>query len=251
MSSITGTVLITGAASGIGRACAIAANDAGADKLILVDTNSDGLEDTASLCGGAAVSTHVMSVANSESWAVLEADVPNLSHGIICAGISDAAMITDMTFEAWRKVMSVNLDGAFLSLQTMLLKITDGGSIVAVGSATGSKAVPMTAAYGASKAGLAQLVRVAALEAAPRKIRVNAIAPGGVKTPMFSEVDWFATLEKDNGGTEGAWQALAAQTPLGEFAEPEDIARMVLFLLGDGAGPMTGAVLDCSGGYVL
>ena len=251
MQALEGVILITGAASGIGRATAIAASEAGAGELILIDLNSDGLTETAALCGNANVTTHAMNVADPEAWATLEAEMPGLTHGVICAGVSDAVPITEMTFEAWRKVMSVNLDGAFLTLQTILRKISDGGSIVAAGSATGQKPAQMTAAYGASKAGLAQLVRVAALEAAPRKVRVNAIAPGGVKTPMFSEAEWFAMFEKDNGGTEGAWLALAAQTPLGRFSEPEEIARMILFLLGDDAATLTGALLDASGGYAL
>ena len=245
-----GVYLITGAGSGIGRATARVLEAGGAEHLFLVDQNAEGLKETAMAIQKSACSWTVMDVADPAAWAALPVDVP-LTGAVICAGVSKAALITQMSFDDWRHVLAVNLDGAFLAMQTVLQHAQNGASIVAVSSATGHKAAAMTAAYGASKAGLSQLVKVAALEAAPRKIRVNAIAPGGVKTPMFSDQDFFESLKTEHGGEAGAWAALAGATPLGGFAEPEEIARMIAFLLGAESATMTGAVLSCDGGYGL
>lgn len=246
---ITEEYLVTGAGSGIGLATARVLDAEGAD-LILVDLDAKALADAAKTLSGDRVQTVPMDVADPAAWATLNVDKP-LTGAVICAGISRAGLIADMNFEDWRRVMSTNLDGAFLSLKTALKHAGDGASIVAVSSATAHKPVPMTAAYGASKAGLTQLVKVAALEAAPRKMRVNAIAPGGVKTPMFSDQPFFAELADENGSEAGAWAALGEMVPLGRYSEPEEIARMILFLLGRDSASITGAVLACDGGYGL
>lgn len=167
------------------------------------------------------------------------------------AGVSEAESITDMSFDRWRHVMSVNLDGAFLTLQATLRYCVDGASIVAVSSVSGFKAAPMIAAYGASKAGFLQLVKVAVLEGAGRKIRVNAIAPGGVKTPTLSTQNVFVQLESEYGSEAGAWAAKAQGTPLGCFAESDEITRLIALLLGPDAGIIKGSVLSCDGGYGL
>ena len=244
-------ILITGAASGIGAATARGLAGNGDVSLTLIDQAEDGLNAIGAELGSAVQRFIAMDVSDPDAWASLDFGASTLSGAVICAGVSEAAMITDMSFAAWRRVLSINLDGAFLSLQAALRHCADGASIVAVSSATGAKAAPMTAAYGASKAGLSQLVKVAALEAAPRGIRVNAVAPGGVKTPMFSTQDFFADIKKQHGSEEGAWAALAEATPLKRFAEPEEIAGLITFLLGSQSEIMTGAILDCGGGYGL
>ena len=246
----SGAYLVTGAGSGIGRAAALALETGGAEHLFLVDQNADGLKATVASISKSAVTWSVLDVADPVAWSAFQIDLP-LAGAVIAAGISWAGLIVDMSFEDWRQVMSANLDGAFLSLQTALGHASDGASIVAVSSATAHKAAPMTAAYGASKAGLCQLIKVAALEAAPRKIRVNAIAPGGVKTPMFSDQAFFDALKAEHGSEAGAWAALGSGVPLGRYAEPDEIARMIMFMLGPDSATMTGAVLACDGGYGL
>ncbi|MEO9970440.1 MAG: SDR family oxidoreductase [Hyphomonadaceae bacterium] len=245
---MTPHTLITGAASGIGRATARALAAQG-HALGLIDQDETGLT---SLLAELGADHHMaaMDVADPSAWAALDIDRP-LTGAVICAGISEAALITDMRFEDWRKVMSVNLDGAFLGLQTALKHASDGASLVAVSSATGHKPAPMTAAYGASKAGLSQLVRTAALEAAPRRIRVNAVAPAGVKTPMFSDQPFFDALKTEHGSEAAAWAALGQSIPLGRYAEPDEVARMIAFLLGEDSATITGAILNCDGGYGL
>jgi len=244
-------ILITGAASGIGAATARALAKRETTSLTLIDQSDAGLDKLASDLGKANWQAVTMDVSDPEAWAQLDFGPSPLTGAVICAGVSEAALIGDMSFESWRRVMSVNLDGAFLSLQTALRNCADGASLVAVGSATGQKAAPMTAAYGASKAGLIQLVKVAALEAAPRNIRVNAVAPGGVKTPMFSDQDFFDTFKESHGGEAGAWAALAEAIPLKRFADPDEIVALIAVLLGPESGIMTGSVLSCDGGYGL
>jgi NAD(P)-dependent dehydrogenase (short-subunit alcohol dehydrogenase family) len=151
--------------------------------------------------------------------------------------------------------MSVNLDGAFLTLQAALKAIRatgGGGAIVITASVAGIKAEPGIAAYSTSKAAVIQLARVAAREAAPDGIRVNAIAPGGVETPIWSNVPMFGDLVRSLGSEQAAFRQMASMaTPLGRFATADEIAAHVAFLLSDEAAFTTGACLVSDGGYSL
>ena len=244
------TILVTGAASGIGAACAHLLASCGAQRLVLVDRDEARLAALDLPCETARIAGDV---ADPALWQRMASALAGLDHAILNAGISAASPILETEFEEWRRVMSVNLDGAFLSLQASLRAMRDRGSIVLTASASGSKAEAGVAAYASSKAGVIQLARVAAKEAAPRGIRINAIAPGGVNTPMWDEMDFFAELlARHNGDREAALAAMAgAATPLGRFASAADIARQIAFLLCDCASLITGAVLVSDGGYSL
>jgi len=122
---------------------------------------------------------------------------------------------------------------------------------VAVASAAGLKAEPGVAAYGASKAGLIQLARVAAKELAGRQIRVNAIAPGGVETPVWDAVPMFADRAREIGRNAAFAEMAAMATPLGRYATAEEVAEQIAFLLSDSAATVTGSVLVSDGGYTL
>lgn len=232
-------ILITGAASGIGLACARHFDAQGAD-LLLVDRNGAGLIDG---------HRHLVGdVSDPSLWA--DSNLGALDGAIVNAGIGEGAKISDMDFAAWRRVIAVNLDGAFLTLQAALRAMDGGGSIVVTASATGLKPVPFTGAYGASKAAVAHLARIAAIENAERGIRVNAIAPGGVDTaiwdgPMIEEM--IAKL----GSREKAIEAMAATTPLRRFARADEIAEQIAFLMSDAAATITGTVLTSDGGFTL
>ncbi len=240
------TVLVTGAASGIGAATARLLAERGA-KLILMDRDEGGL------CAFDAPQI-VGDVADEQLWR--DADLSGLTHAVINAGIGEGGKpIADLPFAEWRRVMSVNLDGAFLSLSAAMraIKATGrGGGIVLTASVAGIKAEPGIAAYGASKAAVLHLARIAAKEGAPDRIRVNAIAPGGVETPIWSNLAFFKDLVAAHGSEEAAYTAMASMaTPLARYAKPEEIAAQIAFLLSDNAAFNTGSTLVTDGGYSL
>jgi NAD(P)-dependent dehydrogenase (short-subunit alcohol dehydrogenase family) len=244
-------VLITGAASGIGAAVATRLAAAGARKLILVDQDEVKLRDFGFTlpCERQPI---IGDVADEALWSA--ADLTGLTHAVVNAGIGAATPIADMSFEEWRRVMRVNLDGAFLTLQAAMRAIRStgsGGAIVLTASAAGLKAEPGIAAYAASKAAVIQLTKVAAKEMAGENIRVNCIAPGGVETPIWDEVPMFDELVRSTGSTAAAFAAMASGAPLKRFATPDEIAAQIAFLLSDDAAYTTGACLVSDGGYSL
>lgn len=240
------SILITGAGSGIGKATAELVAREGADRLVLVDADDAKLGELSLDC---AVERLAGNVADLGFWST--ARIGSIDHAVVNAGVAGAGPIADLGFEEWRRILSVNLDGAFLTLQSALRAIRDGGSIVAVASAAGLKPEAGVAAYGASKAGLIQLARVAAKEVAGRRIRVNAIAPGGVKTPVWDAVPMFADRAREIGRDAAFAELAAMATPLGRYATAEEIAEQIAFLLSDKAATITGSVLVSDGGYSL
>jgi 2-keto-3-deoxy-L-fuconate dehydrogenase len=245
-------MLVTGAASGIGAAVASRLAAHGAKKLILMDRDEDKLRDFAfSLpCERQII---LGDVADERLWAT--ADLTGLTHAVVNAGIGAGTSVAETSFADWREVMSVNLDGAFLTLQAAMKAIKAGGaggSIVITASVAGVKAEPGIAAYGASKAAVIHLARIAAKEGAADGIRVNAIAPGGVETPIWSNVPVFQELVKGSGSEAAAFKAMGqASTPLQRFAQPEEIGEQIAFLLSDKAAFITGSCLVSDGGYSL
>jgi NAD(P)-dependent dehydrogenase (short-subunit alcohol dehydrogenase family) len=251
MTDFTNAVaLITGAASGIGAATATRLANSGARKLILVDLEEEKLRDFAFTlpCERQPI---IGDVADPQLWA--NADLTGLTHAVVNAGIGAGGPIQECSLEDWRRVMSVNLDGAFLTLQAAMRAMRDrGGSIVLTASIAGIKAEPGIAAYGASKAGVIQLARIAAKEGGPIGIRVNAIAPGGVETPIWRSVPFFSQLVETLGDEEAAFKAMGSSgTAIGRFAKPEEVAGEIAFLLSDACGFVTGTCFVADGGYSL
>lgn len=238
-------ILITGAASGIGRATAELMMREGASELILVDIHSFAIEEASPGC---CIRTLVGDVASESFWETVE--LGEIDRAVINAGVGGAGRIADLEFAEWRRVLAVNLDGAFLTMRAALRSIRPGGSIVAIASTAGIKAECGIAAYASSKAGVIQLARVAAKEAAVNDVRVNAIAPGGVETPIWDEVPMFSERAKEVGRAK-AFAEMAAVTPLKRFAQPTEIAEQVAFLLSETSRTMTGATLVADGGYTL
>lgn len=239
------TILVTGAASGIGLATAHRLR--GARRLILVDKDAEGLERARAALPNA--SAHAGDICDEGFWDGL--DLSGLTHALVNAGVASGGPIADLEFAEWRRVLSINLDGSFLTLRAAMRAIADHGSIVITASAAAVKAEPGIAAYAASKAGVAQLMRVAAKEGAPRGVRVNAIAPGGVETPIWRAVPFFTDLAEAQGEA-AAFDAMAKMaTPLGRYAKAEEIAEQITFLLGDAAATITGTLLVSDGGYSL
>ncbi len=240
------TIVVTGAASGIGRATAEYLAKKGASKLLLVDVDSTALKNLQLSCESQAL---VGDVADERFWDATE--LGEIDHAVVNAGVARIGPIVEFSFEDWRRVLSVNLDGAFLTIRAALRAIRAGGSIVVTASAAGIKAEPGTAAYGSSKAALIHLARIAAREAAARNVRVNAIAPGGVETHIWDENPMFADLANQIGRKEAFAQMAAVATPLNRFAMPEDIGAQIAFLLSDLSGTMTGSLLVSDGGYSI
>ena len=230
------TALVTGDASGIGLAVANALRAAGATVIGIDRSRGD-------------------DVADPDMWLQRADGLAAVDLAVVNAGISDAAPIVDIDFMAWRRLLAVNLDGAMLSLQAAMRAMTAhdrGGAIVTTASISGIKAEPGTGAYGASKAALIQLTKVAAKEGAPHGIRVNAIAPGGVDTPIWDDMPFFTDLVASEGSRDAAMKAMAKMaTPLGRYATADETAAQILFLLSDAAATITGSVLTSDGGYSL
>jgi NAD(P)-dependent dehydrogenase (short-subunit alcohol dehydrogenase family) len=244
------TALVTGAASGIGAACAALLVELGVSEMVLVDLDPVGI---AGLDVAIPMQRYVGDVADPALWERIERECPRLDLAVLNAGIADSAPIMDLDFAQWRKVVSTNLDGMLLSLRhAMRAMKAGGGSVVMTASVSGIKAEPGTAAYGASKAGVIQLAKVAAREGAPLGIRVNAIAPGGVDTPIWDQVPMFRDFVGQQGGREAAIAEMGKlATLLGRYASAAEIAAQIAFLLSDAAATITGTVLVTDGGYSL
>jgi NAD(P)-dependent dehydrogenase (short-subunit alcohol dehydrogenase family) len=245
--------LVTGAASGIGRATALRLAAEGAE-VYCADVDEPGVRATAAEAGTTASAIR-LDVTQEADWelAVRQFAAKRLDIVVHSAGVSAGTPLTDTALADWRRVLAVNLDGAFLATKHALRAMrASGGSIVHVSSASGVRAAAGAAAYSVSKAGLCMLVKSAAKECrdAHPAIRVNAVCPGGIKTPMWSSMPFFQDLVRRLGSEDAAYESLASG-PGGRFAEPSDVVAVILFLASDEARFVTGAELRVDGGYVL
>ncbi len=244
---LTGRVVaVTGAASGIGRATAQLFASEGAHVACL-DVQEDGVRETAAeitRAGGQALATR-LDVTDPESVrAAIDATVRHFGalHTLVnAAGVGSFVRFEETTLEEWNRVIGVNLTGTFLTCQAALphLLAADFPSIVNVSSIAGLKGQAYSSAYGASKGGVALLTRGLANEFAKRKLRVNAVCPGGVITPMLAGFR-----------IEGLDDALIArmQNPAQTLAEPIQIANLIVFLASERASHITGATVVIDGG---
>jgi 3(or 17)beta-hydroxysteroid dehydrogenase len=251
------TALVAGAAWGIGRATALLLAAQGA-YVLATDINQSAVEElAASVEPPLEMQGLRLDVTSEADWQLATNRVIDARKRfdilVVSAGITHAAPIDEISLEAWRRVMAINLDGAYLGTRFAVRAMRAaglGGSIVLVSSASGIKAAPGASAYAASKAGLRLFARSVALECASDGIRVNTVHPAGARTRMWTATDfWAASVARHPGDEEATWAELAATTPMKRFAEPEEVARAILFLVSDAASYVTGTELLVDGGY--
>jgi NAD(P)-dependent dehydrogenase (short-subunit alcohol dehydrogenase family) len=241
--------MVTGASSGIGRSTAILLHALGAH-LSLIDTDEKGLDSLCSeLNSPERIKGYVQDLSNIPA---LETLVNNcvISSGrfngfVHCAGVQLIVPLRTLEIEQWRKIFSINTESALmLSKLVSSRKFFAGpsGSIVFISSVMASVGSVGSVAYSMSKAALEGIARSLSLELAPRRIRVNCIAPGFVRTPLFEKTEklWDENTRK----------AVEDLHPLG-FGTPEDIANAVSYLLADTGRWITGSTLVVDGGYLV
>jgi len=249
--------LITGGASGIGRATAIRFAEEGAN-VAVADRNMTAAEGVAAevrKLGRKAVAIQVDTSDEAQVAAMVARTVAELGGVdilVAAAGISHArygeegagnpAPLTAKPLADWKKVLSVNLDGVFLcdrAVALEMVKAGKGGRIINIASGAAKLPTPGAGEYAVSKAGVWMLSKVLAVELAPSKITVNAIGPGFINTPMTA-------LGKTNTPMFDAW---IDGTPMARMGEPDEIAAVVLFLASDASSLLTGSIVLADGGY--
>ena len=236
-------VVVTGAANGIGAACARLFAASGA-KLALWDVDVAAGQALAAELGGDARPIRCDVSSRPEVEAAIAATLAAFGRIDVLinnAGIFRAADFLDITEADWNAVIGVNLKGAFLVGQAVAREMakSGGGAIVNMSSVNGVMAIPTIASYNASKGGINQLTRVMALSLADRGIRVNAVAPGTIATELAQK----AVL-----GSAEARERIMSRTPMRRLGEPGEIASVCAFLASDAASYMTGEIVVVDGG---
>lgn len=239
--------IVTGAGSGIGRATAEIFAKEGA-KVIVADYNQETANETTEMikqAGGQAVSVRADVSKEEEVKAMVQAAVQNYGGLDILfnnAGVALMADLANTTDEIWQKTIDVDLKGVFLGIKYAVpeMEKRGRGKIINTASIAGLVGFQGITAYCAAKGGVVNMTKEAALDLATKKINVNAIAPGVIKTNMTVD------LLKD----EKMAQGMLAQTPIGRLGEPEDIAFAALYLASDESDFVTGHTLVVDGGWI-
>lgn len=243
--------VVTGGTSGIGKAICKEFIKEGAlvAALALPDALSENIEAELTAQGGEALFVP-LNVTSEESWQEAKAKVlerfGRIDVLVNVAGIFIGGTVTESSFEAYRKVMAVNVDGIFLGMKTCIPVMMEqgGGNIINIASEAGIAAIPQQIAYNTSKAAVIMLTKSAAVDYALENVRVNCICPGRVHTELVQRIldsaeDYDAEYKK-----------LSEDRPVKHMGRPEDIAHGAVYLASDEAAYATGTVLSIDGGYV-
>ncbi len=235
--------LVTGAAQGIGYACAEALAEDGA-QLILCDINADGVQEAAARLGHGATAMHCDMADTDQINAMF--DAIEAEHGVVeilvnNAGVALPGDFLTTSLDEFRKVIDINLIGTFAALQraakSMVAREVQG-SIINMSSINAVVAIPSIAAYCASKGGVTQLTKAAALALAPHNIRVNAVGPGSIDTAMMASVN----------ANPDAMKTVMSRTPLQRVGSAREIGDTVAFLASKKASYITGETIYVDGG---
>ncbi len=231
--------VVIGGASGIGWA---SANALAADgcRVTVADLNADGARDRAAELGEPHTFAQV-DVTDEASVERLFGETGPLDVVVNCAGFGSLGLITELSVDEFRGVVDVCLNGSFIVAKYAGQKLREGGSLVSISSLNGRQPAIGMSAYCSAKAGLSMLTQVAAMEWGPRGIRVNAVAPGFVDTPLTAGSSLVPGLVED----------YVENTALGRAGTPEEIADAVVFLCSPKSSWLTGEVLDLNGGAHL
>ncbi len=243
------TAIITGAASGIGRSCAIVMAERGANVVVSDLESSDGDKVVSDIQSAGGEATFIPCDVSDADQIKQLIDRTVETYGELHIGVNNAgvggsqAPTGEMKLDDWQWVIDVNLTGAFLCMHHQIQAMTKqevNGSIINISSILGQVGFATSCAYTASKHGLNGLTKAAALEYGPQGIRVNAVGPAFINTPMIAE------LKED----EATYQGLVDAHPVGRLGEPEEVAHFVAFLASDEASFMTGSYYPVDGGYL-
>ena len=242
MGELDGKVaIVTAGSSFIGAATGRALIDGGA-RVVLADRDVDHGEAAAASLGAAAIFVPTDVTSDADLDRLIGTAVERL--GRLDILVSGTAMFDDERLETprelWNRVLDVNVTSAAVLTAKAAAQMPNGGAIVHIASVSGRHAQPTRVVYNTSKAALLMLVKTAAVQLAPRGIRVNAVSPGWT---------WSRNIERRYGTREQADTLAAEFQPLGRLAEPEEVAQAVVFLASDRASFVTGAELLVDGGY--
>ena len=237
------TILITGAASGIGRCVAVEASKLGAN-LVLVDLNENGLNETHTMLAEGSHTTQVCDLTNAESRGALVANAPKLDGVVNCAGVGMTLPFKFCTEKELGRIMSINFFGPVYMVQSLVKgkKINANASIVYMASIDGTVTGHIgNSCYSASKGAIMGSVRSQALELASQGIRVNCVSPARVNTPL---------IKRDNISEEQV-EANKKEYPMKRYAEPLEIAGYILYLLSDVSTYTSGSNLVIDGCFTI
>ena len=239
------TAVITGGNSGIGYATAKQLKEQGAN-VIITGRRKEAIEKAALELGVTAITADQSNISDIEKLATqVKADFGSVDILFINAGIAGLGTIEQTTEELYDSIMNVNLKGAFFTLSKFIPILKDGASVVFLSSNTASMPGPGSSVYSASKTALNSFMRSAALELAPRKIRVNSVSPGPTQTEVMNKVGLDETTVK------GIMDVVVEKVPLKQMGRAEDVAQMVSYLSSEAAVFMTGADVIMDGGMSL